>query len=110
MTVGRVVDEARGTHVSSPRELDRLGGRQVAALVVVVAGVAQARLDQQEIGAAREVGDRVARPGIAGVDEACAIGRFDGDRPRRHVMATRGEADRQRPDRRAASGEYSSMA
>ena len=80
-TVGRVVDEARGTHVGAPGKVDRLGGRQVAALVVVLAGVAQARLDQQEIGAAREFGHRVTRPGIAELDQARAIWRFDATWP-----------------------------
>ena len=57
---------------------------------VVVGRAAGARLDEQQVGAAGEVDHRVARSGVAGVDEPGAVGRLDRRGPRRGRSAGRG--------------------
>ena len=49
------MDEQRGPRPGRRREIDRLVGRQVAALGVVESAVAQGGLDQQQVGAAGEL-------------------------------------------------------
>ena len=58
----------------------------------------QSRLDEQQVRLARELDHRVARPGVAGVHEAGPVGRLDGHRPGRDVVAATPEADRERAD------------
>ena len=70
----------------------------------------QGRLDQQQVGIARELDDRVARTGVAGVDETRAIGRLDRDRPRPGRSAGCARSGRVSGPIRARSSEsYSAM-
>ena len=52
--LGVVVDEQGGAGLRADGHLDRLLGGQMAALGVVVGGVAQRRLDEQQVRAAGE--------------------------------------------------------
>ena len=86
-----------------PGQVDGLLGRQVPALQVVLRGLLERGLDQQQVRAAHGVDDGVAGAGVAGVGEAAAVGRVDHDAPGRDVVPAPDEPDGQRADRQRRS-------
>jgi hypothetical protein len=81
------VDEDRGSRAGAAGELDRLLGREVAALRVVVSGQTEGALDQEEVGIADALLDGRGRTGVTRIGETRAIGCIDDHAPGRHVVA-----------------------
>ena len=92
------MDEDGRSHLGPSRELDRLFGRQVAPLGVVVSSEAQGALDEQQIGTADAVLDRCGRTGVAGIGQARPVRRLDDHSPGRDVVAPLDEPQAELPD------------
>ncbi len=104
LPIRSVVDDQGVAGVGAPRQFDRLVDGQMATFGIVVGRAQQRAFHEQEVGAAREVDDRVARPRVAGVDEAGAVGALHREAPGGDVVTTTDEAHRQRTDRERPVG------
>lgn len=77
---------------------------EMAALLVVLAGIRQGRLHDQQVNASRRAGQALARPRVAGIENRGARGVSDADAPGRDVVSTSHEVKAEGPDAKARPG------